>query len=234
MKTTGLAFALAVATASAALAQPGALAPAPAAATPVPDAYAAALLAAIAEQDAATAPAALQANLARLSRVAAAAPAAWEARYYQARACIKLGVAGKDGDAQDQWFDQAQAALDAGLKLPGADRAELLVLQAYALQGRIMVAPMLRGAAYSGRVQEALNEARVLSPGNPRVYLLLGNDLYFRPAVFGGGADKAKPLYEKALVLFDAYRPASPLSPAWGKGNAVSALARINAPVAAK
>ena len=231
MKTSAFTLVLALAAACSAPAQPVVSAAAPTAG-PAPAAYTAVLLAAIAEQDAAVTPAALQANLAKLDRVVAAAPAAWEARYYQARAGIKLGFAGKDGDAQDQRFDRAQAAVDAGLKLRGADRAELLILQAYLLQGRIMVAPMLRGAVYTGRVQEALNEARALSPANPRVYVLLGNDLYFRPAVFGGGADKAKPLYEKALALFDTYRPASLLSPAWGKGNVVSALAKINAPVA--
>lgn len=233
MKTTALTLVLAVAAAFAAPAQTVAPAAAPTA-TPAPDAYTAALLDAIAEQNAATTPAAVQANLAKLERVVAAAPAAWEARYYQARAYIKLGFAGKDGDAQDKLFDQAQAAVDAGLKLKGADRAELLVLQAYVLQGRIMVSPMLRGAVYTGRVQEALNEAKALSPNNPRVYVLLGNDLYFRPAMFGGGADKAKPLYEKALTLFDTYKPASPLSPTWGKGNVTSALAKINGETASK
>ncbi len=235
MKTL-LTFALAAATFAAA-AQTKSVAVASSAAAPAataPDAYTAAMLGIVAEQNAAKTPADLQANLAKLERVAAAAPTAWEARYYQARAYVKLGFAGTDGDAQDKLFDQAQAALDQGFKSKGADRAELLVMQAYLNQGRIMVSPMLRGALYTGRVQGALDEAKALSPDNPRVYLVLANDLYFRPAVFGGGADMAKPLYEKALALFATFKPTTALSPAWGQANAASTLAKINGETVAK
>ncbi|GAA3964432.1 hypothetical protein [Hymenobacter antarcticus] len=207
--------------------------PAPAApvasAAPAPDAYTAMMAATIAEQNAALTPADVQANLARLERAAAAAPTAWEPRYYQARAYLKLGFAGKDGDQQDKLFDQAQAALSAAKKLAGADQAELLILEAYVYQGRIMVSPMTRGMVYTGRVQEALNQAKALAPTNPRVYLLLANDLYFRPAFFGGGADKAKPLYEQAKALFATFRPATALSPNWGEKNADAMLAKIGA-----
>ena len=235
MKTLLTTLALAAVSFSAA-AQPKTVALASAApavaatAATAPDAYTSAMLDIIAAQSVATTPAALQATLAQLERVAAAAPTAWEPRYYQTRAYVKMGFAGSDGEAQDKCFDQAQAALDAALKLKGADRSELLVLQAHLLQGRIMVSPMLRGPRYTGQVQEALAEAKALNPNNPRVYLLLGNDLYYRPAFFGGGGDKAKPLYEKALALFGTFRPANALSPVWGQKMAEGSLARINAP----
>ena len=199
-----------------------------------PDAYTAMMAATIAEQNAATTPAAVQANLAKLERAAAAAPAAWEPRYYQARAYLKLGFAGKDGDTQDKLFDQAAAALSAAKKLAGADQAELLIMEAYVYQGRIMVSPMMRGPVYTGRVQEALGQAKALAPNNPRVYLLLANDLFYRPAFFGGGAEKAKPLYEKAKALFATFKPATALSPTWGEMNADSALAQMNAATARK
>ena len=205
-----------------------------AAAPAASNAYTAMMTATIAEQNAAKTPADVQANLAKMERAVAAAPAAWEPRYYQARAYLKLGFAGKDGDAQDKLFDQAEAALNAAKKLAGADQAELLIMQAYVLQGRIMVSPMTRGAVYTGRVQEALGQAKALAPNNPRVYLLLANDLFYRPAFFGGGAEKARPLYERAKALFGTFRPATALSPTWGEKNADSALARMNAPTAGK
>ena len=207
---------------------------APAATAAAPDAYTSALLAAIAAQNAAKTPAEVQAGLSVLERIAAAAPAAWEPRYYQVRAYIKLGFAGKDGDARDKSFDQAEAALNAAKKLAGADQAELLIMQAYVLQGRIMVSPMTRGVVYTGRVQEALGQAKALAPNNPRVYLLLANDLFYRPAFFGGGAEKARPLYERAKALFGTFRPATVLSPTWGEKNTDSALAQMNAPTAGK
>ena len=239
MKTIVLTLAFAAASfAASAQAQPVVLASAsrPAAAGPAaaPAAFTALMAATIAEQNAAKTPADVRANLAKLERAVAAAPAAWEPRYYQARACLKLGFAGKDGDAQDKLFDQAEAALNAAKKLVGADQAELLIMQAYVLQGRIMVSPMTRGMVYTGRVQEALGQAKTLAPNNPRVYLLLANDLFYRPAFFGGGAEKARPLYEQAKALFGTFRPATALSPTWGEKHTDSALAQMNAPTAGK
>ncbi|GAB2693244.1 hypothetical protein GCM10011495_17710 [Hymenobacter frigidus] len=233
MKTTLPTLALAAASlVAAAQAKTTALASAsvaaPAAST-APSAYLIVMTATVAAQSAAATPADVQANLAQLERVAAAAPSAWEPRYYQARGYLKLGFAGKDGDQQDQLFDQAQTALDQAKKLPGADQAEVLILQAYIYQGRIMVSPMTRGMVYAGRVADALGQAKALAPGNPRVYLLLGNDLFYRPAMFGGGAEKAQPLYAKAKALFATFRPATALSPAWGEKMNDAMLAKTSA-----
>ena len=235
MKTALLTLALAaVSFAAAAQPQPAA-ATAPAAnAAPAPaSAFDTMMAATIAEQTAATSPAAFQANLAKLERAAAAAPTAWEPRYYQARGYLKLGFAGQNDDQNDQLLDQAQTALDAARKLPGADPAEVLILQAYIYQGRIMVSPMTRGMVYTGRVAEALGQAKNLSPNNPRLYLLLGNDAFYRPAMFGGGPDKAQPLYEKAKALFATFRPANALSPTWGEKMTDAMLAKSIADLAA-
>ena len=239
MKITVLTLALAAASfAASARSQPVVLASAsrPAAAGPpaAPHAFTALMTAIIAEQSAANTAADVQATLAKLERAVAAAPAAWEPRYYQARAYLKMGFGGKADDARDKSFDQAEAALNAAKILAGADQAELLIMQAYVLQGRIMVSPMTRGVVYTGRVQEALGQAKALAPNNPRVYLLLANDLFYRPAFFGGGAEKARPLYERAKALFGTFRPATALSPTWGEKNADSALAQMNAPTAGK
>lgn len=204
-------------------------APAAPAASLAPDAFTAAMLPLIAAQNAAATPADFQANLAKLERAVSAAPTAWEPRYYQARACLRLGFMSADGDAQDKFFDQAQAALDQAKKLPRAEQAELLILQAYLYQGRIMVSPMTRGMIYSGRVSEALSLAEAGSPGNPRVALLRGNDLFYRPSMFGGGADKAKPFYQLAVLRFATFPPATPLSPTWGAKMAAAMLAKASA-----
>ena len=58
--------------------------------------------AAIADQNAAKTPGEVLANLARFERAAAAAPSAWEPRYYQARGYLKLGFAGQDEEEKDQ------------------------------------------------------------------------------------------------------------------------------------
>ena len=229
MKTTLLTLAFTAASLVAvAQSQPVALASAAKPAAAAPDAYTAMMLATIAEQNAAKTPAAVQATLAKLERAAAAMPTAWEPRYYQARAYLKMGFAGPSSDLQDKLFDQAQAALDQAKKAAGADQAEVFILQAHIYQGRIMAAPMTRGMVYSGRVAEALGSAKALAPNNPRVYLLLGNDAFYTPAMFGGGADKAKPLYEQAKALFATFRPATALSPVWGETTVDAMLAKLN------
>lgn len=237
MKTTFLTLALAAASfAATAQSQAVVLASAsrPAAAPDAfTDAFTALMTATIAEQNAANTAADVQATLAKLERAVAAAPAAWEPRYYQARAYLKLGFADKDGDAQDKLFDQAEAALNAAKKLVGADQAELLIMQAYVNQGRIMVSPMTRGVVYTGRVQEALGQAKALAPNNPRVYLVLANDLFYRPAFFGGGAEKARPLYEQAQAKFAAFVPAGPLAPNWGQLQLQGCLKQYETPATA-
>ena len=57
---------------------------------------------------------------------------------------------------------------------------------------------------------------------------LLANDAYYKPAMFGGGPDKAKPLYEQAKALFATFRPATALSPTWGEGTADAMLTKID------
>ena len=158
----------------------------------------------------------LQQSIARMERAAVVAPADWLPRYYQAHAYVRLGFATKEGDAQDKIFDQAQAVLDQARKLPGADLSEVSVVQAYLYQGRIMVSPMTRAISYTGRVQEALETAEKVNPANPRTYLVRGNDLKFRPKMFGGGDEAARPFYLKAKAAFEAFHPVTAISPTWG------------------
>ena len=49
---------------------------------------------------------------------------------------------------------------------------------------------------------EALQKGLALDPNNPRLYYLQGMSLFNTPAQFGGGKDKAKPLFEKSVALF--------------------------------
>jgi hypothetical protein len=205
--------------------------PAPAASTAPADAYTAMMASTIAEQE--TAPlAALPANIAKLERAASAKPADWLPRYYQARGYLKMGFAAKDDDQKEKFLDQAQTALDQAGKLPGADKAEVLVMQAYIYQGRIQVSPMTRGPVFTGRVHDALEQALSLSPNHPRALLVMGNDFYFRPRMFGGGADVARPYYERARQSFATFKPATALSPNWGAKNVKYALEQMAAEAA--
>ncbi|HEX8426599.1 hypothetical protein [Hymenobacter sp.] len=222
-------FTLALVAASfAALAQqPTLAAPAPAASAASP--YINMMAATIQELLTTNDPAATQQAISKFERAAAVMPADWLPRYYQAYGYVRLGFFAKDGEGQDKYFDQAQAALDQARKQPAADASELAVMQAYLYQGRIMVSPMTRAMQYTTKVGESLAQAEKLNPGNPRVYLVRGNDLNFRPKMFGGGPEAAKPYYDKAKACFDTFQPASSIAPTWGKGQLAGILKQYEA-----
>jgi hypothetical protein len=154
---------------------------------------------------------------AKLERAAAVNGKDWLPRYYQAYArLITCFQSKEDADTKDQYLDQAEAALAQARKL-GGDESELLVLQAYLYQARLGVSPMLRSMKYSGLVTETLEQAKKRNAANPRIYLVQANNVYYTPAMFGGGADVAKPLYEEAKKRYAAFTPASATAPNWGE-----------------
>jgi len=223
MKTLLTALALAAASCTA-LAQ----SPAPTATTTAADAYTTMMTASIAELQQTQDVASTQLVLDKLARAAAARPADWLPRYYLAYGAVRQAFLTKEGtDAQDKALDAAQADLDRARQLRG-DESELLVLQAYLHQARIMASPMARGMKYSAKVQESLNAAEKANPANPRVPLLRGNDLYFRPAMFGGGAGPARPFYVQAKEAFTTFKPASALAPSWGERQALAMLKKVD------
>ncbi|RZK55811.1 MAG: hypothetical protein EOO59_10280, partial [Hymenobacter sp.] len=200
-------FTLALAAASfcaAAQTTPAPVAPAAAAA---PAGYADMLGATIKQVTSTGDAAELKALAAKLERAATVAPADWLPRYYQAYALlINVFQSKEDGDAKDATLDQAEAALAQARQLKG-DESELLTLQAYIYQARLGISPMQRGMKYTGLIYTALGEAKNLNPANPRSYLVRANNVYFTPAMFGGGAEAARPLYEEAKAKFAAFTP---------------------------
>ena len=52
---------------------------------------------------------------------------------------------------------------------------------------------------------------------NPRPYFLKGQGLKYTPAQFGGGCSTAKPQLQIALDKYATFKPASEISPNWGK-----------------
>ncbi|QKG52833.1 hypothetical protein [Hymenobacter sp. BRD67] len=160
----------------------------------------------------------------KLERAAAAAPADWLPRYYQAYALLINVFQSKEAaDAKDKTLDQAEAALAQARKL-GGDESELLTLQAYMYQARLGIAPQQRAQKYSAMVAETVGQAEKLNPANPRPYLVAANNVYYTPAMFGGGSEAARPLYEAAKARFAAFQPASALAPNWGQSQVLGRL----------
>ena len=201
--------------------QPGASSAASATTAAAPaDTYTAMMTAAITELMNTGDPAVLRASAAKMERAAAVKPQDWLPRYYQAYALlITVFLSPKDSnEVKDKTLDQAEAALAQARKLVGADESELLVLQAYIYQARMGVSPMLRGMKYAGMVNETVAQAMQRNPANPRAYLVQANNVYYTPAMFGGGPEVARPLYQQALARYAAFKPVSGLAPNWGEG----------------
>lgn len=152
-------------------------------------------------------------------RIAANETAEWLPIYYQAYSHMMLAIANMQKQDMKTCFahlDQAQAAVDAGIKIAPKE-SELYVLQGYIYQGRIWEDAMTKGAEFTPKVMQALQTAMAMNPENPRAYYLMGQQLFHTPEFFGGGAKAALPMLEKAAEKYASYETPSELHPTWGE-----------------
>lgn len=80
---------------------------------------------------------------------------------------------------------------------------------------KIATAPLL-GMSLGPKSGVEMQKAIALQPANPRNYLIAGWSAYFTPKMWGGGKDKAKKNYERAVLLFDSFKVEHPVYPDWG------------------
>jgi hypothetical protein len=183
------------------------------------DKYFLAMEKAVAELDTARSAETFQKAANTFERIAAGEKTEWLPAYYQAYAHMMLATAkmqAQDMAACFAHLDKAQAALDAAKAL-AAQESEIVALQGYIYQGRIWENPMVKGAEYSPKVQQALQTAIAMNPQNPRPYYLLGQQLLYTPEFYGGGAKAALPLLEKAASAYEAWQMPNALYPRWGR-----------------
>ena len=74
-----------------------------------------------------------------------------------------------------------------------------------------------------------MGKAMSLDEANPRNYLIAGQSAFFTPKIFGGGKDKAKDYFEKAIVRFDSFKVSRPELPDWGHEEAYAWLGLVHA-----
>jgi tetratricopeptide (TPR) repeat protein len=152
-------------------------------------------------------------------RIANAESEKWLPKYYHAYTNMMMAMTAYNEKTEfEPYLDKAQKSLDAAKKL-APNESEIYALQAYIYQGRIWSNMMVNGPKYSPMSHEACDKAIELNPNNPRPYYLKGSNTYFTPAFFGGGAENALPILEKANEKYMAYKAPSPLHPMWGQGS---------------
>ena len=94
---------------------------------------------------------------------------------------------------------------------------EFYVIKALVFQSQLLVDPRARGQEYSAKADRMIAKALELNPENARAYYLKAQNIYHRPAQYGGGAKNALPTIKKAKQFIDAQEITNELAPKWGK-----------------
>lgn len=195
------------------------------------DRYAAAMQKNLALFDSAKTIPALQSLSDAFIRIGDAEKTQWQPYYYAALALSTAGWAGTqskdfDLDANAQKMntlcDKAEA-----LATADADKSEICAIRNMSATQQMMVDPQSRYMQYGVQASNALKKGMQLNPNNPRLYYLQGMSLFNTPEQYGGGKDKAKPVFEKAISLYGSEQP-SGFNPRWGKQQAEAQLALCN------
>jgi hypothetical protein len=176
----------------------------------------------IAQLDSASTPDQLQSLAATFDRIGDAEKDKWLPYYYAALAQTWIGwnPATTDKDANAQKINAYLAKAEAIEK-----NAETYAVENMSATQQMLMDPQTRWATNGKDANEALQKGMALDPNNPRLYYLQAESLFGTPPQFGGGKDKAKPVFEKSIALFKSAQ-SKPLYPTWGQRQAEAGLAK--------
>lgn len=160
-------------------------------------------------------------------RIAEANKSEWLPLYYAAYASLSVGFQQEKTEMKDEWYKKGIAFIERATSIK-KDESELIALKGYLQLMYISNSPMLRAPMQTGDAIELLDQAKALNPANPRPWLIQGQNTFHTPEFFGGGADKAKPLLEKASALYKTFIPSNSLMPVWGKDRSEKLLDKCN------
>jgi hypothetical protein len=157
-------------------------------------------------------------------RIANAEKDQWLAYYYAAQMQILNGFMQKETAGNDVIADKAEALMNKADSLQKGN-SEISCQRSMIATLRMLVNPMQRYMQFAQQINGSMEMAKKQDPSNPRPYYLQGQNLKNTPEQFGGGCKTAKPLLEQAMKLYEAFKPASPLHPNWGKQQTEELLA---------
>ncbi len=186
------------------------------------DKYAAAMQKNIALLDSAKSTADLEAVSNAFTRVGDAEKTQWLPYYYAALAQTRIGWTDNKVD-KDQLAEKIKALV---AKAEAIEKnAELCTISNMAATQQMLVDPQSRWQTYGMEASAALEAGMKLDPNNPRLYYLQGMSVFGTPEQFGGGKDRAKPIFQKAVDLYKTFQ-VKPLYPNWGQKEAADMLAK--------
>lgn len=161
-------------------------------------------------------------------RIASAEKNQWLPYYYAAYGYVMNAFNEKDKSKVDVVADKAQELIDKAEATAGKENSEIAVIKSMIASARMMVDPQSRWMQYGATSTSSREKAKALDPSNPRPYFLEGQALLYTPEAFGGGKAVAKPVFEKALAMFETFKPATELDPSWGKGATLYFIAQVS------
>lgn len=162
------------------------------------------------------------------SRIGDAEKDKWLPYYYAAFCKVTEAMAEQDNSKKDALADKADEYLAKAEDILGKENSEINVIKSMIATARMTVDPQSRFMTYGPQSTDFIKKSEKLDATNPRPVLLEAQNTFYTPEAFGGGKDVAKPLFEKAKVLFENFKPETDLSPTWGKSNVDYFLAQYN------
>ena len=162
------------------------------------------------------------------ARIANAEPTEWLPKYYAAQCRVLAGYQLSQSNMTEaqELAKTALAEIEAAEKLAPME-TEIMVLKAFTYQLQLIEDAMTKGQKYTPMIFAALGKAEAINPENPRIYMVRGEFTLNMPEFFGGGVEKATPDIKKAIAKFESFKPASPVSPNWGKEHTAAIAKRI-------
>ena len=147
----------------------------------------------------------------------------WIPVYYASYCVIEASFIEHKVEIRDELIDKAQKLLDECFKIDSTE-SELYTLQGYLYQARLNVSPVFRGSSMSKKAVIEFKKATELNSDNPRPAYLEALGLFYAPAMFGGGKDKAYPLFKEAKEKYDSFSSEILYFPSWGEETNLSKL----------
>ena len=140
----------------------------------------------------------------------------WLPFYYAAYCRVNYAFMQKDQAGNDAIADKATELINKADSLQ-PNNSEISCIKSMIASVQMMVNPQQRFMQYGPISQKAMAMAMQQDPSNPRPYMLKGQGLKYTPEQFGGGCKNAVPQLEIAIEKYNAFKPASEISPNWGK-----------------
>lgn len=156
--------------------------------------------------------------------IAAKSPDNWLNNYYAAYSIAELSFTETDKKKVEPMLIEADTYFEK-IKSMTSSNEEVNILGALLASAKIAANPSDFKKYFDIR-DKYLEAVKALNPDNPRLYYLEGNATYYTPQIYGGGAKKAFPSYEKASVLFAKEKKSDITKPYWGANHNIYMMNR--------